>query len=410
MTDQEIARMIVKIKSVHPDWGRSRLAKELGCTEYRVRKSLESLNNTINKAEKSVSSEFWKDSGVVTVRSLDVKTVEDALKIAKVDLEEWEIDRHVVNSWEITIGGKNSGTGKAETYTNFQVKIWLKRKTPQTRAIEKLLEEIKANSFKVPKIKRPQCYKPGADLDWSPEQAEQLFINMVEELLERAKPFGPFERIIFPFGNDFFHTDYVYNTTTTGTPQPEADAWKNTLLRGERLIISTIERLTKISDVKVIVVPGNHARHTEISIGRILNAYFHNNENVEVDCSLSPYKFHHFGVNLIGFEHGHSIKQQVRLAALMANECRLNGWSEARYCEWHLGDQHRKGSSRPSMLEEQGVSVEFLPGLTAPNEWHRIHSFNWQKRAGMAFVWDYSAGPIARLQVNIDSYTGELML
>jgi hypothetical protein len=111
---------------------------------------------------------------------------------------------------------------------------------------------------------------------------------------------------------------------------------------------------------------------------------------------------------LIGFEHGHSIRNVVRLAALMANECR-NDWAETSYREWHLGDQHRKGSAKPAMLEEQGVSVEYLPGLTPPNEWHRLKSYNWQKRAGMAFVWDYWQGLRCRFNVNIDSYTGRLM-
>ena len=92
----------------------------------------------------------------------------------------------------------------------------------------------------------------------------------------------------------------------------------------------------------------------------------------------------------------------------MANECK-DAWSQTVYREWHCGDQHRKGSGKPMMFEEQGVSVEFLPGLTPPNEWHRIHSYNWQKRAGMAFVWDYTAGCIARIQTNVNSYTGEIM-
>ena len=61
----------------------------------------------------------------------------------------------------------------------------------------------------------------------------------------------------------------------------------------------------------------------------LTNAWYHNDKNVTVECDESPYKFHQFGVNLIGFEHGHSV-QPVRLAALMANECRLNGWADAR--------------------------------------------------------------------------------
>jgi len=136
----------------------------------------------------------------------------------------------------------------------------------------------------------------------------------------------------------------------------------------------------------------------------VMNAYFHQNDNVTVECDPSPYKFKRYGVNLIGFEHGHSVAT-IRLAALMANE-RPQDWAETKYREWHLGDQHRKGSAKPSVMEEQGVSVEFLPSLTAPNEWHRLKSFNWQKRGAMAWVWDYNYGPLARLQINIDSTTG----
>jgi len=310
------------------------------------------------------------------------------------------------------------------------VKVWLKRKEPARLALEDLYERIKVASPIVPVIKRPEIikskhqreleislfdlhlglrsFKPAADIDWTPDKAEEMTMAILDDLIELTKIFGPYERIIFPMGNDFLHTDNVYNTTTSFTPQPEADAWKNTFLRGELLGLAIIERIKEIAPVKVISVPGNHARHSEIALSRIFKAYYHNDENFEIDASMSPYKFHKFGVNLLGFEHGHSIRQQVRLAALMANECK-DIWAQTVYREWHLGDQHRKGSGKPSMFEEQGVSIEFLPGLVPPNEWHRIHSYNWQKRAGMAFIWDKTAGCIARFQVNIDNYTGLIM-
>jgi hypothetical protein len=93
----------------------------------------------------------------------------------------------------------------------------------------------------------------------------------------------------------------------------------------------------------------------------------------------------------------------------MANETRLNHWQNARYCEWHLGDQHRKGSGRPTAMTEQGVGIEFLTGLTPANEWHRIKTFNWQPRGAVAYIWDHDSGPEARLHVNLDSYTGKPM-
>lgn len=373
------------------------------------------------------------DGQVLTLRSGTIRTLEGAMTEANVDQAVWEVERYVVNKWDcvakIATGFRESREEHLEATELWQVKVWLRRKKPESRSIETLLEQLAKNGPKVPKLRRHakrtkhrreleisivdphlgmKAYPPAADREWSTEECEQMKLGLVERLLKAASPYEPFERILLVLGNDLLHSDNVFHTTTQGTGQPESESWHHIYVRAELLGIAEIDRLKQVAPVKVIVVPGNHDRQSTFTLGRVWQAYYHNDKNVEVDCSASPYKFHHYGVNLIGFEHGHSVNAN-RLAALMANETRLNGWSDARYCEWHLGDQHRKGSSKPSMFEEQGVSVEYLPGLTPPNEWHRLKGFNWQKRAGMAFVWDRDRGPIARLQVNIDNYTGKIM-
>jgi len=382
---------------------------------------------------------YKEDTGSVTTRSLHIRTAEEALRYAEVDTDVWEIDRYIVNSWEVTTKlqkYKQTSSGdtvrlddEVGTYTNYQVKVWLRRKQKEVRAMEVLLTDLSKQGkktltpyqFKIPKKPRRQleisvvdphlglrCHKGGSDHNWSMDECEQTVKDMVEHVLADVKPFGPFEKIIFPFGNDFLHVDNVWGCTTQGTNQSEAEAWQHIYIRAEKLVLWITERLRKEAPLKIITVPGNHDRQSAFTMGRLLQAYYHQFCQVEVLCDASPYKFHKYGVNLIGFEHGHSIKNTVRLAALMANECR-DIWASTCYREWHLGDQHRKGSSKPSMMEEQGVSIEFLPGLTPPNEWHRLKSFNWQKRAGLGFVWDYDAGLKARVNVNMDSYSGTIM-
>ena len=264
-----------------------------------------------------------------------------------------------------------------------------------------------------------QCFTPGADANYDLDIAEELYMWAVKELVILGGAYGGIEEILFPIGNDFLHAEPIVMSkgighgTAGGTAQPEMIAWHETYERGEELLRKAILFLSQIAPVTVLEIPGNHDRYSAFTLARVMNAYFHNNDNVTVECDPAPFKFKKYGVNLIGFEHGHSVSQ-IRLAALMANECspvdpshpRYGWWQESKYKEWHLGDQHRKGSAKPSVLEEQGVSVEFLPSLTAPNEWHKLKSFNWQKRGAMAWVWDYDLGPTARLQVNIDSHTG----
>ena len=250
-------------------------------------------------------------------------------------------------------------------------------------------------------------YRSESDHPWSMDMAEETIYWALDSLIELAAPFGPFSRVVMPFGNDFLHADNIFHTTTKGTGQPEMDSWHEVYRRGKELAIGMVERVKQVAPVKIYQIPGNHCLHSDYTIGLLLDAYYSRDSQVEVDCSASPYKYHRFGCNLIGYEHGHSVAP-IRLAALMANE-RPKDWAETKFREYHLGDQHRKGSSLPSALEEQGVSVEYIPGLTPPNFWHRTHSFNYQKRGAMAFVWDRDRGQQARLQVNLDQYTGKPM-
>ena len=381
-----------------------------------------------------------KDNITIDYSGVKIKTPEQLIADANVDMDLWEIAETTINNWEV--GGKlHQGQkivkGKDDKLTTTwrpqtlwktglrQIKIRL-RKIPDERISAKsLLDKLEARSPIVRKYKRSKpissqrrclevsimdphygmgCYHGSSDQPWSMEDCESICHWAIDGLLSQADKFSPIEQIIFPFGNDYLHSDNLRHETTRGTPMGEMMPYHEVYERGEALAIAMISKLSKVAPVRVLEIPGNHDKQSSFTLGRLLRAYFRNDENVEVDAGPSTYKFHRYGTNLIGFEHGHSIAP-IRLAALMANE-RRHDWAETTYREWHLGDQHRKGSSKPVTFEEQGVSVEYLPGLTPPNEWHREKSFNYQKRGAMAYVWDFDTGQIARLQVNLNSYTG----
>ena len=299
-------------------------------------------------------------------------------------------------------------------------------------AAERILAELRKASPKVAKIKHTikkrrgkrmleiavmdphfglACFEPSADLNYDLKTARYLYLEAIRELVHLALAHGNIDEIVFVFGNDYIHAEPQPGRkgsafgTTSGVNQSEMLNWTHTYVFAEETVITAIEMLTEVAPVRVVVVPGNHDGTSSFTLGRVLFNRFYNNKNVTVEADASPYKFVRWGVNLIGFEHGHNIPP-IRLAALMANECSgdgpRKGWfDETKYHEWHLGDQHRKGSAKPAMFEEQGVSIEYLPSIVAPNEWHRLKAFNHQKRGAMAFLWDASSGPIARIGVNL---------
>ena len=60
----------------------------------------------------SVVKDFRRDTGTVVTKSLDIRTLDQALAAAEVDRAVWDVDRYVVNSWEVTLGA--AGTYNSE--------------------------------------------------------------------------------------------------------------------------------------------------------------------------------------------------------------------------------------------------------------------------------------------------------
>lgn len=424
----------------NPNLGRKQIAKELGITEKRARRLLAMVKDGgESPAMDEITVERDPNFIHATSRSLKIKSLDELLaEIPPINREEWEIESHrIKKSWgyrkdrkadlkwsdgRIT-SGSVTDTGKMLVVPFWSIEVKFKRKNDQYRAAENLLKQIEAKAPLLPKvkpisrsaIKTPRslevcivdphvgllCQYPEGDGQWDLDIAASTILTAIENLVQLATPFGPFTEVFMPFGNDFVHSDDVFHRTTAGTLQPEAISWHRVFDYAEQLSIKIVDRLRSIApSIRIYEIPGNHSRVSDFALARVLRAYFHNEPSVYVDASSSPYKFHQAGVNIIGYEHGHSVSA-VRLAGLMANECR-DIWGQHEYAEWHLGDQHRKGQA---VFEEQGVSIEYVPGITAPNEWHRLKAFNHQQRGAMAFVWDHKAGPLGRFQFNISKYT-----
>lgn len=381
------------------------IARNMGITRHRARALMGDLATVSMRRRVEESKNALEVSGCVFASDRE-HSLSALLEDCKVDLGTWMVDRWVANTW---------GTPGS---LQWQVKAWLKRKEGVQVEIEHLIEHLKEfgpvepdDPWKLPSgfhkraleisVADPhfglRCFQGPSGADWNINMATACYRNAISELVSEAAPFGPFEEIVFVTGNDLLHADNVFHTTTAGTTQPEMDSWHHTVLEVERLMFSVISGLATDCHVHVVMVPGNHARQTEFLFGRVLEAYYHAHARVSVDCGPEPYKFWRYGTNLIGFDHGHSINP-VKLGGIMAGERKVD-WAETTYREWHLGDQHRKGVSPPSM-EELGVSIEFLPSLVPWNEWHKIKGFSQQKRAAVAFVYDYDHGQVAKLQVN----------
>jgi len=403
----------------HPNWTTKQIQEEtvrLGrrYSKRQIRRKLSPLrgkqSSSRNKQdrEEQISKDFSSDKGVVTTKSWKITTVEDALERADIDIEEWEVERYLVNSWEVTMGGE-----PPETYTNWQVKLWLKRRIPNILEVRKdiLVEEMGKHSpiYTYPYIET-QLDRFMYEIDlfdvhygkkaWEGETGENYDCKIAEarslhaiayhlNQLNGAVP----ELILFPIGNDFLHIDTPEGTTTRGTEQDSDDRLNMLFKNGIYLLVEMIEMCATIAPVEVLVVPGNHDWLSTINMATALECWFHNNERVTIDDSPKERKYKHYGSNLIGFVHGsRDDPPPDKLPLIMAEEM-SDIWHLVKYKEWHTGHVHKKKEVKYLSADSfGGVTFEVIPSMTGTDKWHYQHGFVGTLKRSVAQTWDYKNG------------------
>lgn len=217
----------------------------------------------------------------------------------------------------------------------------------------------------------------------------------VEDLLQQAQCYAV-EKILLPLGNDFLHYDTLSGTTTAGTPQDRDSRYQLMYRRAFTLARRMAERCALIAPVHLLIVPGNHDTLSTFTLGVALEAYFHADPRITVENTPKPRKYVRYGVNLIGFAHGHN-EPHKRLPGLMPVEV-PDDWALTRYREFHVGHFHKSKVTDPVRVDgENGVRVRVLQSLTGTDAWHAAMGYVGEHAAAEAFVWSHARGLRANL-------------
>ena len=421
-----------KLKDEYPEWGASRTADKLGITvdhammhlarwlgaqSYQAGGSPPSRGAPPVAAATPASPVPEAPSGGSTFqddirdnardlccRSPHIRTLDDLLVYAQVDTRIWEVDRHVINRWEM---GTRGPTGEVLTSPLWQIKVWLRRRLLESR-LEELFQKLLAE-FRKEAPERRELPPPSTgqgllevsilDLhlgklawgeetrgrDYNADVAQSMFWDALKDLVGKASSFKP-AKFLLVVGNDFYNTDILGRTTTAGTVQDEMLRSFDSFAQGRSLIVKAIKWLRERAPVHVVVVSGNHDTQRTYYLGEVLHAFFHNTSGVTIDNGASQRKYVSWNNNLIGFTHGCHEKHQS-LPMLMANEQRA-AWAAATHKEWHLGHFHSKSSKifYPN-AEHQSILVKVVPSLCPADAWHASMGYS-SKLAAEAYYWE----------------------
>lgn len=346
----------------------------------RAEKELSQKSYDYEKEEPEKTESFEKNEtkeGIsVSLKSYELKSVDDILKYAKIDTSIWEPDKVITNSW----GSKK--------YPCYQIKVWLKRISGTEIDINDMCDNIieKIGKYSSPNIikrraeKEPFLWEVGlvdhhlGQMSWEKEVgfnydvkiAEKLFEDAIDFLIDKVKPYN-IGKILYHFGQDFYNVNSQFNQTVSGTSQDEEGRWQKSFEKGIDIHVNAINKLKKIADVDAIQIKGNHDEERIFYAGSVIKAWFKNDKNVYIDNRPKSRKYYRYGKTLLGFSHAEKIPIK-RLLGLMPLEAKEH-WSECKHYEWHLGHVHHD-SLRQLIQEESGIKVKTLPTLAPIDAWH----------------------------------------
>lgn len=362
-----------------------------------------------------------------TVESFDyeIRTVEQALQRAEVDLAVWEPYQTKVNSYQVGMKIKWHTEKKSGAYpikrTLWQVSVKLRRKVPKSilQAFEGLYEKMKGHEPDyrklpaLPKLNDPHLLEVSlfdvhfGKLAWGAETgtdydmrlAEVIYLNAVQDLLARTSGF-PVEYVLFPIGQDFFHVDNSRNRTVNDTPQDLDTRYGKMIELGTMAVIKAIDLLIARAKVKIIWVPGNHDRTTSYHLAREIKAWYRNCERVQVDVGPMTRKYEMYGRSLIGFSHGDQ-EPHRDLPTIMASEV-PDLWAKATNDRcWHIGHFHKKKEVRHTAADSfSSCRVVTLPSISGTDAWHFSAGYTKTKRAAEAYLWSKTDGYTGSFSVN----------
>ncbi len=348
-----------------------------------------------------------------------VKTLDDAVRVAKVDLTIWQVDRWECSQWTVPLKieqGQNEvgrwQPGIAVQTQQYRVKIHLKRILPKSlqQATDALFERMAKHAPKyaaLPKIQKIRgepflavlglfdahfgklCWAAETGSAYDLKMAEKLYANAVEDLMAEAS-LRSVERWVLPVGNDFFHIDNQKNTTYRGTPVDTDGRYAKVIETGETSVILAVEKLMLTAPVTILWVPGNHDPTTSFHLARTLSAWFRKCDRVTVDCGPQPRKYLHWHSTLLGFVHGDEEKPE-ELPSVMPTE-RPAEWAGSTCREWLIGHHHRerKWVSKPTDTH-QGVTVRSLMSLSGRDAWHNRRSY-FSRQAAEVYYYERKRG------------------
>lgn len=206
---------------------------------------------------------------------------------------------------------------------------------------------------------------------------------VLKELLELIHS-RTWDKIVIPFGQDFFHNDSIVNGQTTKGTQIEKVDMMRAVKEGKRFMYTLIENASrKAKQVEVIYTAGNHDRSISWMFMQMLHERFDRCDSITIDDSLEFRKVISYGTNAVMITHGDSKQATAKNLAHIFPISFPKEFAEATVREVHAGHLHHEAEA-----DIYGVMVRRLSTGGKVDGWSDKEDFVGAHRRFMVFEWD----------------------
>lgn len=385
------------------------VAKKFGVTTEYIRGIYKGLRKAglvekipiaVEYSENDSITSWTGDTQLIKLTSeKNVKTLDDLIEVCEIDIKEWDI-----NSWYC-----RSSNGR------YTVEARLKKKKVEQDLLkqkELIIEELSKVTKDWSSIKKTKTSNNKYLLELSlpdvhfgklahaEETGEDYDIKIAEKRFKDAIDYflalvdmSQIEKIFFPIGNDLINFDNKHNTTVNGTPQDSDSRFHKVLRTVKKVLINCIDYLETYAPVDVVIVQGNHDETMMFTLGEILDAYYRNNKNININNSPKLRKYYKYGNTGIQLTHGDKEKHTDLGLIFATEEPQLWADTKFRFCQ--LGHFHKtKKLDYMSVDTLPGFQIQILPSLSGTDAWHYGKGYGGLKQA-KAFLFHKENGIVA---------------
>jgi hypothetical protein len=235
-------------------------------------------------------------------------------------------------------------------------------------------------------------HKEGGN-DWNISIAERTIIAALQQMIEQSPKA---HTAVINIQGDFLHTDGKTPVTPASKHVLDADSRFPKIRKSAIRIIRSLVAMSLLRHqaVHLIIAEGNHDEESSGWLADLFSVHYEEEPRITVNDSVLPFYVFEWGNAMLGFHHGHKVKNEslpLLFAAQFPQE-----WGRTTRREIHCGHRHHRDEK-----EYNGVTVVQHPTLAARDAYAARGGWI-ADRAAWAITYHKKYGAVGRVMITTE--------